>query len=475
MPHPSQIFFVSALAFISGVFINSIFPGAPQTIIIGAAVAALSGILSAAALKKLKSFYSLIAIAAILFLISGIFYSAWRQPNPILNARNQSIHKLTVNSYVEKTYYGYKFAANADGVNIKILLDEKNTSVFHDLAYGDQIMLRGEYEWNAKRKTYELNFPSVLSVKPLKTFSIMRGVFASRRFFENSLEKIYQFETAQFAKGILLGSDGQFSKELKEDFQRAGAQHLTAVSGYNLTVITFGLMEFLLLLGIKRKFAFIPSIMLILIFVIMTGASSATSRAGFMSLLLISSQNFGRLSSTKNALAFAALALIIWQPSSLVFDLGFQLSFLAAFGLLYVAPIIKLKLEEKLRLKSKFINKIVSETTGAQFMVIPLLLYSFGRFNIVAFPANYVALPFIPYAMLAAFIGGVTGILNDFLGQIVSFITAPFINLPIYAIKFFGNMPGFNLGIVSVSLPMLIIIYALMSYVLYKKMKQNYE
>ena len=122
-----------------------------------------------------------------------------------------------------------------------------------------------------------------------------------------------------------------------------------------------------------------------------------------MAFLAILAKETNRLYSPRNALALAALVLILINPYVLVFDVGFQLSFLAVIGIVYLSPIIK----KMLRLKNKgFLGwkESLSITIAAQLAVAPILIGQFGNFTLTSFLSNILILFTVPAVMILGYL-----------------------------------------------------------------------
>jgi competence protein ComEC len=114
----------------------------------------------------------------------------------------------------------------------------------------------------------------------------------------------------------------------------------------------------------------------------------------------------------------AGLIMLLWNPLTLAFDTGFQLSFVATLGLIFGIPIVE---RWFMWVRSLFMREIVSSTVAAQIAVLPLLLYQNGLFSVIALPANVLVLPLVPLAMLLSALSGIAGFLVPALAPAVSF------------------------------------------------------
>ncbi|MCL5257814.1 MAG: ComEC/Rec2 family competence protein [Patescibacteria group bacterium] len=182
--------------------------------------------------------------------------------------------------------------------------------------------------------------------------------------------------------------------ELKNNLKKTGLSHLTAVSGYNLTLISSIVFEFLKIFPLSRLILFFLSTFSILIFSLFVGGQASVIRASLMGVLIIFCKSSGRIPLKRNVLTAAAISISLFQPSTLIFDLGFQLSFLATIGILYLAqPLEKL-----------FRFKVLAETFSAQLLTLPIIWYYFGQINFFSLFINAIVLPIIPSLMILGLI-----------------------------------------------------------------------
>lgn len=280
-------------------------------------------------------------------------------------------------------------------------------------------------------------------------------IFAVKNKFESAVGRSVVEPNASFINGILLGSRQEIPEKLKEAFNKTGTSHILAVSGYNITIIAdavlLGLVYF-----VKRRKAFLISAALIVLFSVMTGASASVARAAIMGILLSFASGYGRLSDARNSIILAGAVMVFLNPMILVFDVGFQLSFAAVLGLIYVYPFLNFKTEKIPKVAG--LKEIVLMTLSAQFFVFPLLVYYFKNLSLVSVFANLLVLPFIPAAMFLGFLSGLAGMIFIPLGQITGFTAWAVTAYQIKIIEFFSSLPFASVSI-SINWAWLIIIY----------------
>lgn len=222
----------------------------------------------------------------------------------------------------------------------------------------------------------------------------------------SSVDKLIPSPESGLLFGLILGGDDKLLANIADNFSRTGLTHIVAVSGYNVTIVAEYLMLLGIFLGLWRRQAFWLAIIGVFLFVLMVGFPSSAVRAGVMGSLLLWAMKNGRLANSQNAVLCSASFMLLLNPMLLRWDVGFQLSFLATLGIIYVYPI----LERYLINKDKFYTgtkKIVSETLlltfSAQVFVLPIILYNFGSLSLISPLANVLVLPIIPITMMLGF------------------------------------------------------------------------
>jgi len=246
---------------------------------------------------------------------------------------------------------------------------------------------------------------------------IMAAILSVKTYFMDAINQIISEPHAAFLAGLLVGARRGIPEYLLEAFNRTGTTHIIAISGSNITIIAAVIIGFLQMLGVHRKRAFWWITGGIIIFVVMTGATASVVRAGVMGIFVLLARQLGRASRATNALVFTAFVMLLVNPKILMFDAGFQLSFLATVGLVYINPILQ---NYTKRLPELFgVKEALVTTLSAMITTTPLILYQFGRLSLVAPLANILILPVIPLTMAIGFAAGIAGMLWQTLGQVL--------------------------------------------------------
>ena len=250
---------------------------------------------------------------------------------------------------------------------------------------------------------------------------------------QESLQK-YNFKKNELAviNALVLGQRNELSKELISNYQKAGAIHILAVSGLHVGVILL-LVSFLLkpleriTYGVLIKTLCI--IFLLWVFALIAGLSASVVRAVTMFTFVAIGMFFGRKNGIEFSLISSMFLLLLIKPLFL-FDVGFQLSYLAVFGIVYLQPNIYALWKPTIGFFD-FLWKLCTTSIAAQIAVLPLSLYYFHQFPALFLVSNLVIIPFLGIIL----IGGVLLILfsilkilpqymADFYGRIISWMNA---------------------------------------------------
>lgn len=189
---------------------------------------------------------------------------------------------------------------------------------------------------------------------------------------------------------LLLGIETHLSPELYTQFARAGLVHLMVVSGAQVAIVAGACAWAVRLAGMPALPSAAAGVLGVGLFAVLVGWAPSVGRATIMTVVGLAAAVLGRDRDRAATLAAAALALLVSQPPVL-FDIGFQLSFAATWGLLYVAPVLRSRLVGL----GPFLAPALAATFGAQIAVAPLLAAHFQVVLVAGILANALALPVI--------------------------------------------------------------------------------
>jgi competence protein ComEC len=199
--------------------------------------------------------------------------------------------------------------------------------------------------------------------------------------------------------GLLLGERSALPPASDEAFRRAGVYHILAVSGFNVALLAGAVLGGLVLCGLPRRGAAGAAAVALVGFALIVGGQPSVLRATVMGLLLLAALLLDRESQLPNALALAALALLLWRPGDL-WDPGFQLSFAATAGIVHLGPAIMAGLGA--RGWPAWLAAAVAVSLAAQAAVTPLMLLHFNQLSLIGVVANLLV---VPLAAIATTLG----------------------------------------------------------------------
>lgn len=413
----------------------------------------------------------------ILFFILGIIYYFYLKLNflwiliifliSFLLSRKLIFSLILTLVFVSGYFYSFYFQNLSLNKNYDYLILEKEiypTKYKRFLTYYNGkpyiVYLPSYLSFNPKDKVYgdfeivdnKIFFKNIKKVeKPIFT-----SVFLLKEKINSIIYKNYSLNSAEIISGILYGEEIK-DPEIRNLLKNTGLSHITAMSGFNLTIISLFVQNIFKFIIPSLFFVNFLSIIFIVVFVIFTGFQSSVIRAGIMVIFLLLAKILGRIPLKRNIIILPLLLIGILNPIALVSDLALHLSFLGVVGILY--------LEEHFK---KFLKiKIISELLSAQIMVVPLIWYKFGEINLVSVLANLIAMPLIPFMMLLGFLG----IFLIFLNPLHNILNFPFESF-LLLLKPFSYFPK-----IYIYFPfwIVLIIYLLIIILIYKLNKNEID
>lgn len=274
-------------------------------------------------------------------------------------------------------------------------------------------------------------------------------------------------EQASFLSALTLGYKADLSTEVRQAFSTSGVSHILAVSGLHVGII-YSIVVFLFSFFNKRRSFFAITQILIIIslwcYVFITGMSISVMRAAIMLTLVCFGKLINRDGFTLNTLLIAAFFLLLINPFSL-FDVGFQLSFICVFSIIFFQP----KIASLYTPNNKVVHYIWSlftVTLAAQIGAFPLVLYYFGTFPTYFFITNLLVIPLIGLVMYSAI---VLVFLSPFLLFNIRFIDTLFqwvenvvgflINVVMRVVYFFQSLPMASIEGIDITILQLFLIF----------------
>lgn len=268
-----------------------------------------------------------------------------------------------------------------------------------------------------------------------------------------------------FIKALFLGDKSELDGEISEAFTIAGATHVLAVSGLHVGIIVSLFSALLSLIRSKKHKGLVQVLKILLLLLIIwtfagiTGFSPSIVRASIMFSFISIGQLMTRHTNIYNSLAMAAFFMLLIDANYL-FDVGFQLSFLAVLGIVYFHPIIyKLFYIKNILLQKVWSISAVS--LAAQLVTFPIAIYYFHQFPVYFLFSNIIVIP-------AAFIVLLLSILLlffhwiNFLSSLLSYILNTIIDLLNYLMLAIQKLPFNSIQNLSLNIVELIILFLIL-------------
>ena len=359
-------------------------------------------------LKELKN-YSL----GFLFFSVGVFSHYWHSKKseiPNFQGKQTVVFQINKKLNSNKKYRKYEVLAKAEGNEINAILyvpkeekqlDFKNyyqTKVYINKVESPNNDFQFDYaKYLARKGIYYQSFATdEILEAPKKTLTISEKIRQKRLEILNTIDgsKLPKRER-EFLKGIILADRTEMDAEMVSDFSKSGLVHFLAISGTHLAII-FWLILYLLKPIFPAKFRKIPivlSLLFIWSFTIFIDYGSSVVRSCLMITAYYSFVLLQRKPDLLHAMAIAGFAILIFDTHQ-VFDVGFQLSFVAVFGIFWLnEPILKNLPRPKNKIQD-FLFNVISVSLAAQIATLPLVIFYFHQYSFLSIVANVIIVPF---------------------------------------------------------------------------------
>ncbi len=277
--------------------------------------------------------------------------------------------------------------------------------------------------------------------------------------------RLFPEPAAALLAGILLGDSSRISPELQSAFAATNTAHIIAISGFNIAILIGVFMAVSRpLLGPRRSV--LLAIVGVVLYTLLVGAGASVVRAALMSSLALIGERLGRRAWGLNTLAAATLLMTLQNPLVLA-DVSFQLTAAATLGILLYGSRLQAWVEamaarrtnaQRARAIASAAGELILLTVAAQLTTLPLLIYYFRQFSVVALLANLVILPAQPALEVLSGLALIAGLIWLPLGQVLAVLAWPFSAYTIAFVQFFAHLPNaaFALGETA---PALVVIY----------------
>ena len=374
--------------------------------------------------------------------------------------KNTSKVILAIDKVLKPGNYHHKYVADVVQLDSKkttghVLLNiEKDSTslLFHT---GDLVFLKNKFQdIKSSLNPHQFNYKHYLKKQGINQqvyithqeillldeskVSLLRFIDAFRVKIQKSLRR-YHFTDDELAvmNALLLGQRQEISKQLSDNYSKAGAIHILAVSGLHVGVILLILSFILKPLERVNNGKLIKLVLVILslwFFAILAGLSASVIRAVTMFSAIALGQFFNKRNAVEHSLIFSMFIILLWKPLFL-FDVGFQLSYTAVFGIIWIQPVLYQLWKPNFFIVDKG-WQLITVSVAAQLGVLPISLFYFHQFPALFFISNLIIIPFLGVilglglvvlvlsyeSILPLFLEGFYGDVISILNKVVAFV-----------------------------------------------------
>ena len=267
----------------------------------------------------------------------------------------------------------------------------RNPSGFDYRAYLERQGIRAVFyaDKKAEAKILRRDQGNFIQAKALKV----------KKVLSQSLSETFNSRDASFLKALFLGERSDFKEDFKDLFIKTGTMHILAVSGFNVGFLILSVFFLLKIFPISRNFKYLVTLVAVWSYCLVVGWQAPVVRASVMATVFILGQLLGRKTDILNTLGLAAVIILLVNPGQF-FELGFQLSFLAVFGIASFMPIFSKKPEllphEKFTIREKLIwyfKELFWLSLVCQIVTLPITVQNFYIVTPLSLVANLVVVP----------------------------------------------------------------------------------
>ncbi|MDA3802816.1 MAG: ComEC/Rec2 family competence protein [Patescibacteria group bacterium] len=370
--------------------------------------------------KKLPKIFLIIN----LLIISFIFIKGFSSNSFNKESVNQELEKRVGQEVSFKAMVVKEREERIDKQRLVVLVLNKKilitTNLYPKYSYGDYIKIEGnllepenfsgfDYKSYLLRYgiSYVMYYPRISKLDELN-LSLANKSYKKLIIFKQKIRNVINIGLPEphsgLANAMLLGYKKSISDYTQEIFSKTGLSHLIAISGTHISILTAIILSFFLSIGLNRKISYKIILLFLFIYPIFTGLSASTIRASIMGSLSLLALSSNRLKISFNLLVFVAALMIVVNPLILHHDIGFQLSFLAVLGIIYIYPILerfKDRIIRKAEIKTfrKLISSLLSFlniSISAQLFCSPIIALNFKEISLISPISNILVVWIFP-------------------------------------------------------------------------------
>lgn len=318
---------------------------------------------------------------------------------------------------------------------------------FEDFNYGRYLKSNG-YEGTIDIKSYRILNKNV----------IYSNIFKFKERISNSIKYLYK-DKSKFINSILIGEKENIDKETKEIFSKTGVSHILALSGLHvsilITIIGYSIG------GINSFYKLILISIILCVYSIMVGQSPSIVRAIYYSLISYMGIFIFKRPDGISSLSFIGTILLINNPY-IIYNMSFQLSFLATLSIIYFYGYIN----------SKIKIKLIALTISANILTLPMIYLYFKNISLISIISNIVVVPFLSIIIYISILSAIILPISLTLSKIMVIINSLIIDFINQTLEMLYNLKFSYIEFDEVNKLFVITYYILVGiYMIYKEIK----
>lgn len=331
---------------------------------------------------------------------------------------------LTIREKMKSSPFSDRYLAIVNHIDQKeqtgrIILNIQNDSLHHALQVGNSLLIKGTLTKNnppnnpnqfdygkylENKQIYAQLYADVNEIKIGSEIEKNIWYYSSQlrtRIIRNLEKNNFNKTELNVAIALIMGQQQDISPDIIRDYQYAGAVHILSVSGLHIGFILLFVTFILKPIPNTKRGSFIKLITILIslsMFGIIAGLAPSVVRSVTMFSFVAIGNHLRRSVNIYHTLLVSVLLILLFEPSFL-FDVGFQLSYIALFFIIWLQPLLSSTWKPKYKV-SKYIWDILTVSFAAQIGTLPLSIYYFHQFPGLFFITNLIIIPLLSIIMI---------------------------------------------------------------------------
>lgn len=331
---------------------------------------------------------------------------------------------LTIREKLKSSPFSDRYLAIINHIDRKeqtgrIILNIQNDSLHHVLEVGNSLLIKGTLTKNKPpNNPNQFDYSKYLENKQIyaQLYAVVDEIkigseiekdiwyYSSKlrtRIIRNLKKNNFHKTELNVAIALIMGQQQDISPEIIRDYQFAGAVHILSVSGLHIGFILLFVTFILKPIPNTKRGSFIKLIIILIslsMFGIIAGLAPSVVRSVTMFSFVAIGNHLRRSVNIYHTLLVSVLLILLFEPSFL-FDVGFQLSYIALFFIIWLQPLLASIWQPKNKV-SKYIWDILTVSFAAQIGTLPLSIYYFHQFPGLFFVTNLIIIPLLSIIMI---------------------------------------------------------------------------